>query len=160
MILPLHRASSPTFWPALSSSGSSAKTASIILNGPSQSPQTSPEMPQKHPLDRGMGKRGLSGTSPQAGGRSGHGPCLAVGTCRTSAIAEGTVGRGRPGDCSNRGDGHITVLLQQPEASHGSHLRCPRSCRDALTGPVLMQLACWLQSPFLPSAHLSMGSQT
>lgn len=34
-----------------------------------------------------------------------------------SAIAEGTVGRGRPGDCSNRGHGHVTVLQQPPALS-------------------------------------------
>lgn len=41
-------------------------------------------------------------------------------------------------------------------AQHGC---CP--CVWAvLTGPVLMQCACSLQSPFLPSAQRSMGSQT
>lgn len=61
----------------------------------------------------------------------------------------------------------VTLLssgsLKHPTAATCTVLPGVQICLDlgeVLTGPVLMQLACWLQSPFLPSAHLSMGSQT
>lgn len=74
--------------------------------------------------------------------------------CRMSTIPE------------TREAGQAQGLQQQGTRSH----HCPpasltgiQMCLDiwdVLTGPVLMHLACSLQSPFLPSAHRSMGSQT
>lgn len=91
LTLALHHAPSPFFWPVVISFGSSAKMASIVLEGPSRSPQTSPGMTQLTQLLFLRQRSG--GTRPQHNIpklSQQHSPCLVVSTRGMSTAPEGS----------------------------------------------------------------------